>query len=380
MIATNPPDDSDRRWIALDGGLEQTIYLSGVPEHTFYGWLLHAMQSAKPWSLTVHVHALDRMVERRRARERLKRLWGANRGRERESKMPDHEQLAQEHEVTELVSELAMSPNAATYLMSVYARIREPAPNPSTTALTEAVDQAIRDVSAPVDVRLARGEAMQRELWRSMLPLGLDVANKTFKVVTRNVGDSIPLVGTSCGSPQGIPFAFSQARTIERLDPFDQMHDNGTLIVNAKAGRGKTMTTILLLARAIARGAQGAVIDRGGHYEFLCSLISGAVHSDVGAGEHTVNPWDTDDVANVPATKIAFLVSLHAILVGAHNATQDSFGLEPLERNLLSLAIRGVYDTAAKSAVTPCESLLQIELRQRACDATEEGTPEIAAV
>ena len=381
MIATNPPEDThSRRWIELDGGLEQTIYLSGPPEHTFYGWLLYAMQSTNPWTLTVHVHATDRMVERRRYRERRKRLWGANRGREREGKMDDPEQLDQEQEVTDLVSELSLSPNAAVYELSVYQRIRQPGPEPTAAALTDATDQAIRDISAPVDVRVQRDGATQLELWQSTIPVGLDVARKTFRVVTRNAGDTTPLIGTNCGSPDGIPIAFSQSRTVQRLNPFDTTHENGTMVVNGKSGSGKTMTTVLLLMRALARGAHGAVIDRAGHYQFLCSLIPGAIHSDVGAGEHTVNPWDTDDVANVPAAKIEFLRALHAILVGAHNATHDSYGLEPLERNLLSLAIRGTYDTAAQTGATPCESLLQAELRARAHDAKAEGTPEIAAV
>lgn len=381
MIATSPPDDThSRRWIELDGGLEQTIYLSGPPEHTFYGWLLYAMQSTSPWTLTVHIHALDRMVERRRYRQRRKRLWGANRGREREGKMDDPEQLDQEHEVTDLVSELSLSPNAAVYELSVYQRIRQPGPDASASALTDAVDQAIRDISQPVDVRVQREGATQLELWQSTVPLGLDVARKTFRVVTRHAGDTLPLIGTNCGSPDGIPFAFSQSRTVQRLNPFDTAHENGTMVVNGKSGSGKTMSTVIMLMRALARGAHGAVIDRAGHYQFLCSLIPDAVHCDVGAGEHTVNPWDTDDVTNVPAAKIEFLRSLHAILVGAHNATQDSFGLEALERNLLSLAIRGTYDTAAQTGATPCESLLQAELYARAADAKEQGTPEIAAI
>ena len=66
-------------------------------------------------------------------------------------------------------------------------------------------------------------------------------------------------------------------------------------------------------------GAQVSVIDRSnGHYKFLCSLVPGAAHLELGAEDEpaTINCWDVDDVANVPKSKIAFLVRLHALLVG----------------------------------------------------------------
>src|SRR3954447_20343616 len=81
-------------------------------------------------------------------------------------------------------------------------------------------------------------------------------------------------------------------------------------------------------------------IDRAGHYEFLCKLVPGARHLSIGAStdEHAVNPWDVDDPASPPIEKIAYLVALHALLVGDHRAVEDSYGLDVLERNLLEVA------------------------------------------
>src|SRR3712207_7263389 len=50
--------------------------------------------------------------------------------------------------------------------------------------------------------------------------------------------------------------------------------------------------------------------------------------------DHAVNPWDVADAASPPIEKIAFLVALHALLVGDHRAGEDAYGLDPLERNL----------------------------------------------
>ena len=105
---------------------------------------------------------------------------------------------------------------------------------------------------------------------------------------------------------------------------------------------------------------QAFVLDRAGHYEFLCKLVPGARHLTIGAStdEHAVNPWDVEDPASPPIEKIAYLVALHALLVGDHRAGEDSYGLDALERNLLEVAIRAVYARAAREQLVPRERLL----------------------
>ena len=56
------------------------------------------------------------------------------------------------------------------------------------------------------------------------------------------------------------------------------------LVVTGESGFGKTMIVNNIYARALARGDHGAVIERGGHYEFLASLIPGAANVSLGSG------------------------------------------------------------------------------------------------
>ena len=58
-------------------------FLSGVPEHTWLGWMFHFMQAPRPFTLAVHVHATDRLRERQAQKRRWKRLRGVNLGVER---------------------------------------------------------------------------------------------------------------------------------------------------------------------------------------------------------------------------------------------------------------------------------------------------------
>ena len=72
----------------------------------------------------------------------------------------------------------------------------------------------------------------------------------------------LPLVGTKCGSPTGIPFAFADpGRTVELLNLYDEQHPNHTLLIAGRSGSGKTMTANVLMSRCLALGRAG-VRDR----------------------------------------------------------------------------------------------------------------------
>src|SRR5919106_491641 len=361
LLACSAHTADGQRQLRIDRDLEQTIYVATPPDATYFGWLLEAMEVSRPFTLSVHVHALDRLRERARHKARHRRLFGVNRGSELRGRPADYEMLAQEEEAAELLKELTGAERAAVYELSVYQSIRERGPDPDPVQLAEAVEQASRQLTAASDARVNQGQLRQPELWQSSLPLGRDVARLTRKYVTRHVGDSLPLVGTRCGSPTGIPLGFAEpGRTVELLNPFDPAHDNGTLLVNAKGGGGKTFAVNVILSRCLAHGMRGYVLDRAGHYAFLCSLIPGARHLTIGASEneHAVNPWDVADPAKPPAEKVTYLVGLHALLVGDH---------------------RAVYQRAAGEGLEPRESLLRDELRRRAEHETEAGASEVAS-
>ena len=374
---------SDPRHSAHDRDLEQTVYVASQPDATYFGWLLDAMQVRRPFTLSVYVHAGDRLRERARHKARHRRLFGVNRGAEMRGRVVDYEMLAQEEEAAELIKELSGQERASVFQVSIYQSIRERGPGADAVQLAEAVEETTREITAASDARVNGGQLRQPALWQSSLPLGRDVAAKTRKYVTRHVGDTVPLVGTSCGSPSGIPFAFTDpGRTVELINPFDPAHENALMLVNARSGGGKTFAVILLLARLLAHGMRGFVIDRAGHFEFLCDLVPGAQHLTIGASadEHAVNPWDTPDPAHPSIEKITYLVGLHALLVGDHRAGDDSYGLDALERNLLEVAIRAVYSRAAAEGATPRESMLQEELRRRAGAEADAGAEEVASV
>jgi hypothetical protein len=365
-----------KHYVEVEHDLEQTICAATTANATTMGWLMSTMLTWQPFTLSVHAHALDRGQERRRARMSYRRTFVLNRSAEAKGRVPDFDRYTKEQEAQQLLQEMASAEQANLFRVSIYQSLRVRGPNPHLPELSEAVDYCAEQIESMSDCRVNRGEFQQLELWQSTLPLGRDVAGRTRRYATRNVGDTVPLVGTSCGSPSGIPFAFSDpGRTLELLDPYDRTHANFTMLVNGRSGSGKTMTANVIVSRCLAHGARGFVLDRAGHYGILTQLVAGAQQVDIGADNspYSINPWDVPDPSEVSLEKIAFLVSLHGVMMGDE-------GLTTLERAQLGAAIRAVYALAAELGTAPCESALRDELLRRSRDEQGQGAIEVASV
>jgi len=377
LIAESPMDfDRSAHHVEIDRDVEQTIWVATTADNTQMGWLMGAMMTREPFTLSVHVRALDRRRERGRLKMRYRRVYTVNRGAEARGRVPDFDRLAQEEESAHLLREMSGHERASLFETSIYHSTRRGGPDPDLAALGEAVDFCVEQLSSTSDVAVNRGAHHQKRLWPSTLPLGRDVARYTCTYATRNVGDCVPLAGTSCGSPVGVPFAFSSpGRTLELLNPTDRVHDNQSLVIVGKSGAGKTMMTNTIMARCLALGiGRVFVIDRAGHYSILTKLVHGARHLDIGSDDSpwAINAWDTPSQAAPPREKVAYLVALHASMMGDE-------GLSVLERAHLGTAIREVYAQAHEESVSARESMLQRVLLARAGEEADAGAVEIAA-
>ena len=364
---------ADHHHVSVDRDVEQTIFLQTTAGRTQMGWLHQAMLTRQPFTLSVYVHALERRRERQKLKLAYRRMFTINRGAEQRGRVPDFDRYVQEQEFQQLLGEMASGEQANLYRVSVYQTIRARGPQPNLSALSEAVDFCAEAIESAADCKVGRGEFHQRALWTSSLPLGRDTFARRRKYPTDNTADMIPLVGTTCGSPTGVPFAFADpGRTVELLNPYDEEHFNHTMLVAGRSGSGKTMTANVLLSRCLALGARAFVIDRAGHYATLTRLIDGAQQIEIGADDspYALNPWDIPDPAKVSRKKLAFLLALHQLIMG---------GLSPREIGLIGAAIRAVYAKAAALDRQPRESMLQDELRAQAQEAQTADAVDVAA-
>jgi adenylylsulfate kinase-like enzyme len=360
--------------VVVDHDIEQTILVHNTAGRTQMGWLHGAMLTRQPFTLSVFVHGLERRRERQRLKLAYRRLFTINRGAEQRGRVPDFDRYVQEREYQELLGEMATGETSNLFRVAIYQTLRARGPEPNLAALAEAVDFCAESIESSGHCKINRGEFRQSQLWPSSLPLGRDVYGKARKYPTDNTGDMVPLVGTKCGSPTGIPFAFADpGRTVELLNPYDEEHSNYTMIIAGRSGSGKTTTANVLLSRCLAMGARAFVIDRAGHYEILTRLIDGAQQIEIGADDspYALNPWDVPDPAKVSREKIAFLLSLHQVMMG---------GLDARQVGMIGAAVRAVYaKAAALPGSQPRESMLRDELRAQAQEAQDADAVDVAA-
>ena len=363
--------DSQLAYVDRDAG--QTVAVATTAGRTTMGWLHSAMLTRQPFCLCVYVHALERRRERQRLKLAYRRLFTINRGAESRGRVPDFDRYVQEREYEGLLNQLATGQQTGLFHVSIYEQLRARGPDPDLSALSEAVDFCTEQIESAGDCKVNAGTFRQQRLWESVLPLGRDVAAQVRKYPTVNAADMLPLVGTKCGSPTGVPFAFADpGRTVELLNLYDELHPNHTLLIAGRAGAGKTMTANVLMSHCVAAGARAFVIDRAGHYETLSRLVDGAQQIEIGAegSPYALNPWDVPDPAKVPREKVAFLIALHQVMMGR---------LDGQQLGMLASGIRAVYGKAAALGASPTESMLREELRAQADDAQKADAPEIAA-
>jgi adenylylsulfate kinase-like enzyme len=373
VAASSLDFDRDAQLAYVDRGAEQAIAVATTAGRTTMGWLHGAMLTRQPFTLSVFVHALERRRERQRLKLAYRRLFTINRGAESRGRVPDFDRYVQEREYEGLLGQLATGEQTGLFHISVYERLRARGPEPDLSALSEAVDFCTEQIESAGDLKVNAGTFRQQRLWESTLPLGRDVVAQVRKYPTVNAADMLPLVGTRCGSPTGIPFAFADpGRTVELLNLYDEVHPNHTMLIAGRSGSGKTMTANVLMSRCLALGARAFVIDRAGHYETLSRLVDGAQQIELGAeaSPFALNPWDVPEPAKVPREKVAFLVALHQVMMGH---------LDGQQLGMLASGIRAVYGKVGALGTCPTESLLREELRAEAEEARRAEAPEIAA-
>lgn len=344
--------ESSSRYGEVDQDIVQTIYVGGTAEHTHFGWVMNPLITRSNFTLSVYIEALDRKKERARIKRDYRQTFGINRGQEAKGRVPDFDRYAKESEHEAALKALSSRARENIYRVSIYQSIRVRGPEPDLEQLSASIDFVANEIESALDTPVRRGEYEQLDLWRATLPFGVDYSDAKRKYFSANTADMVPLVGTACGSPKGIPFGWAEpTKNLVRLDPYDRTHANQTGVIAGASGAGKTMTAQMIIARCVMHGAQGDVIDRAGHFETLVSLVTGGQAINLGAegSDYAINPWDVEDYGHVSREKVAFLISLHASMMGEE-------GLTNLERSKLGEAIRQVYIRASMDHVRDGES------------------------
>ena len=375
-LGASPADFSNAHYVRLEDDLLECLYVSSTAENTPLGWLLEPIKDiSRPFSMSVHVHARERIGDRKKVGGKRKRLYALNEGGRRRGETPNPKRLAQEEEVVALDEEMRKRKGMALYETTTTMTVREPhqlamretGQPPDVRRLAESADDAATAIRSASGATAKRPQWLQQTLLQTTWPLGIDNTREYIDVASRryatpHVAASLPVFGGSCGSPLpdgALPlFMAKELGTLEGFNPWDPRFINRLMVVNGLQGSGKTMLGITVASMLLPLGVNITVVDRSDHWKLLTELVPGGAHLSLGPGrDHaSINPWDAGEPGSLDAETISGLIDLHEVLIGDRGAGADTAALSPLERSLLDTAIRETYQRVARVR-EPCVPL-----------------------
>ena len=352
-----------RREVQHAGGVfTRSLYLLGPLEVSSPGALGDLIALECHFRLSWHLRGLENDRERGRVLRKRKAAASAVRRAQERGKLPNLDDQDMAEEAADLASELRGASGGlvqSTLVLTLEAG--------SPDALDAATRRALSVIRTRLGVEPGRGRGYQGPLWRASLPLGQNAARRRAKRWhTAVVGNALPFLGNSPGTPTGLPLGFTaRGHELVLLDLIHPSLATSVITVTGSAGSGKTFLLLRLALWTRLRGGRVTLVARADHFQPFVDLCGG-VYLAPGLAEDPpiLNVWDLPP--GVPLVRqIETVVAAHEILLCNPGAE-----LDPEVRSELDRAIAAVYAACGPGPLlgtdAPRERDLVAELARRA--------------
>lgn len=220
---------------------------------------------------------------------------------------------------------------------------------------------------------LSGAEAIQEtvgawKIFKSNLPGAPVHLERGKRMKTNNLADFLPLYGPRLGDEIPVVLLHNRQNSIVSLNPYDSGLSNYNALVTGASGSGKSFFNNCLLFQQLARGNKCFIIDIGGSYQKLTSLLDGQ-YFDVSLNEkYAINPFYIQDIEKGPSSeKLKGITSIIEQMV----SDQDS-KLSRLDRVLIEKTLAETFELAKTKKEPPtlshfksaCESASEPELKK----------------
>ena len=345
---------NDHLW--LDGAYVGTQYLDKLPPHSWSGWLIELLTINAEYTFSLFVHACNQ----ERVRKALKRDFNGNFAAATQlGGAPDLQTLESAKDAREALQEMLRTSNKAVDI-SLYVKTQAK----SVQGVKANFDEIAR-VFSNRGAALNPAPRLQFDCWQSCLPVGVDRLAHVHRVSSTVLGTFWPFFTASCGTPDGVPFAFAVAsREPVLLNPFylgDGKEANNMFVVGT-TGAGKSFAVSMLILRLLTLGMRFVIIDKPvdkhGAYRFITELLGPGLCTYVDLGPNSsmmLNPFDLgpaeeDGVPGEPsALKITKLLGLLDLMLAPDGKEE----LEIDDKSLLGKLLRFTYRECARRQRIP---------------------------
>jgi len=325
-----------RREVQHEGGVfTRSLYLLGPLEVSSPGSLGDLIALECHFRLSWHLRGLDNYRERGRVLRKRKAAASAVRRALDRGKLPNLDDQDMAEEAAELAQELRGASGGlvqSTLVLTLEA--------PSLEALDAATRRALSVIRTRLGVEPGRGRGYQGPLWRASLPLGQNAARRRAKRWhTAVVGNALPFLGNSPGTPTGLPLGFTaRGHELVLLDLIHPSLATSVITVTGAAGSGKTFLLLRLALWTRLRGGRVTLVARADHFQPFVALCGGVyLAPGLQAAPPILNLWDLPRGVT-PARQVETVVAAHEILLCNPGAE-----LDPEVRSELDRAISAVY-------------------------------------
>ncbi len=330
-----------REWLRLDGGYEQVLALTALPEATVAGWLADLTAAAVPFRLALHITPLAKAQERGTLTRTLRQRHAVLVGQADQRRVADFDEREAYEEASDLLRGMAAG-DLRTFRFAAFIAVRA-ATAEGLRPAAHAVAKALGDAGG---TSIDRCQGWQDRAWQATLPLGQNPAGLTYRVTTTNLADTFPFLQGRAGTPGGHLLGFARpGREVVTLDLYDPALDNHAALLLGKSGSGKTLAAQALTLKHLAWPGRALVFDHSGtadepgHWDDLALAVGGEVHRlGLGTG-YRIDPLALPAGATEPGPdKLDFLLDLLDLMLG-----EVGRALDQDDRATLEAACRAVY-------------------------------------
>jgi len=280
--------DVARRWGYLAVGnrnerLISVLSLDDIPSYSFISMINHLLFI--PMEMTVVMNA--RSLPADRVKDDLRKLY-----RRYTSGIIANDPEMQERaaEVDMLLRELETTAGQMASV-ELYVVLSDK----TVQGLAKKVSTVASAMKSRADMTMRQEKAALHLAWRAAMPGWCYVytTDRDFKIMTKNAADLAPLLGPPASSENPLFFVKAPYATLCGIDIFDPRLPAGHGLTVGSTGSGKSFTMSLLLLSAMAKKPLVFIIDKGGSYRKLCSLLGGS-YIDL-SGDVAFNPLEGRD-------------------------------------------------------------------------------------
>lgn len=280
--------DVARRWGYLAVGnqnerLISVLSLDDIPSYSFISMINHLLFIPTEMTVTMNVRSLPTEIVKDDLRKLYRRYTSG-------IIVNDPEMQERAAEVDMLLRELETT-SGQMALVELYVVVADK----TVQGLSKKISTISSAMKSRAEMTMRQEKAALHLAWRAAMPgwCYVGTTDRDFKIMTKNAADLAPLLGPPESAKNPLFFVKAPYATLCGIDIFDPRLPAGHGLVVGSTGSGKSFTMSLLLLSAMAKNPLVFIIDKGGSYRKLCSLLDGS-YIDL-SGDVAFNPLEGRD-------------------------------------------------------------------------------------